>query len=139
MRRIFTCLCFLFSMHVLHAQSPEISLREFASGQVKKGVRSIGFGGDGATWGNYALVYRDTGTALLDYGSTSFTNGNVFTFTAVGFTTPQLWHGLAVYAIALSQHATEIDAKLTAPLGADSSLTRGSGSNQALFVKAAMP
>src|SRR5712691_11114355 len=33
------------------AQSPELSIREFSSGQMKKGVRSIGFGGDGATWG----------------------------------------------------------------------------------------
>ena len=46
---------FLLASHA-SAQSPELSLREFASGQVKKGVRSIGFGGDGATWGNYSLV-----------------------------------------------------------------------------------
>lgn len=44
------------------AQSPELSIREFSSGQIKKGVRSIGFGGDGATWGNYALVWRDADT-----------------------------------------------------------------------------
>jgi hypothetical protein len=36
---------------------PETALREFAGGQVKKGVRTIGMGGDGATTGNYALVY----------------------------------------------------------------------------------
>ena len=41
------------------AQSPELSMREFASSQIKKGVRSIGFGGDGATWGNYSLVWQD--------------------------------------------------------------------------------
>jgi hypothetical protein len=46
----------------LFAQSPELSLREFASGQIKKGVRSIGFGGDGATGGNYALVSEQTST-----------------------------------------------------------------------------
>jgi len=52
----------------LFAQSPELSLREFASGQIKKGVRSIGFGGDGATGGNYALVYRDAGGAFVAAG-----------------------------------------------------------------------
>lgn len=54
----------------LFAQSPELSPREFASGQIKKGVRSIGFGGDGATGGNYALVYSDAGGALVDGGLT---------------------------------------------------------------------
>jgi hypothetical protein len=58
-----------------HAQSPELSMREFSSGQIKKGVRSIGFGGDGATWGNYGLVYRDAATALADVGVTDYTNG----------------------------------------------------------------
>ena len=48
-------------------------MRDFSSGQIKKGVRSIGFGGDGATWGNYGLVWRDAGTALVDYGDTSYT------------------------------------------------------------------
>jgi hypothetical protein len=38
--------------HRAQAQSPEISMREFSSSQIKKGVRAIGFGGDGATWGN---------------------------------------------------------------------------------------
>ena len=37
---------------------PETALREFAGGQIKKGVRTIGMGGDGATTGNYALVYK---------------------------------------------------------------------------------
>ena len=46
------------------AQSPEISIREFASGQIKKGVRSIGMGGDGATNGNYSMVWKDSATAL---------------------------------------------------------------------------
>jgi len=60
---------FLFSYLFLfpslsYSQNPEFSLREFASGQIKKGVRSIGMGGDGATWGNYSLVWRDSGTAL---------------------------------------------------------------------------
>jgi hypothetical protein len=122
------------------AQSPELSLREFASGQIKKGVRSIGFGGDGATWGNYALVYRDAGTALLDGGVTAFDNGNDFTFTAVGFTSPALWHGLAIYAIALSQRATDLRLSLKSPgLGPMPRAAVGQGSDQAIFVKAALP
>ena len=48
--------------HVARAQSPELAMRDFSSGQIKKGVRSLGFGGDGATWGNYALVWKDPGT-----------------------------------------------------------------------------
>jgi hypothetical protein len=122
------------------AQSPEISLREFASGQIKKGVRSIGFGGDGATWGNYSLVYRDAGTVLVDGGVTAYENGNVFGFTAVGATTPPLWRGLAIYAIGLSQSAQGIQARLSSPgLGPSPVDTRGDGGNQALFVKIAMP
>ena len=122
------------------AQSPELSLRELASGQIKKGVRSIGFGGDGATWGNYALVYRDASGALVDAGLTHYTNGNDFTFTAVGATTPALWHGLAVYAIALAQHAEGIRLALSSPgLGPPARTLSGSGTNQALFTKIAMP
>jgi len=124
----------------LFAQSPELSLREFASGQIKKGVRSIGFGGDGATWGNYALVYRDAGGALVDGGLTHYTNGNDFTFTAVGATTPALWHGLTVYAIGLAQHAEDIHLSLSSPgLGTPARALVGNGTNQAMFVKAAMP
>ncbi|HMF42211.1 MAG TPA: hypothetical protein VKQ32_16165 [Polyangia bacterium] len=124
---------------VARAQSPELAMREFASGQIKKGVRSIGFGGDGATWGNYGLVYRDAGTALADAGISSYTNGNDFTFTAVGATTPQLWHGLAFYLIALSQHAEQIHLSLSSPgLGAAHPVI-GSGANQALFAKIAAP
>ncbi len=122
------------------AQSPEIALREFASGQIKKGVRSIGFGGDGATWGNYSLVYKDAGTALVDGGVTAYENGNVFGFTAVGATTPPLWHGLAVYAIALGQSAQNIHAVLSAPgLGPKPVDTLGDGANEAFFLKMAMP
>src|SRR5450631_3843048 len=122
-----------------HAQSPELSMREFASGQIKKGVRSIGFGGDGATWGNYALVYKDAGGVLADAGLTHYTNGNDFTFTAVGATTPALWHGLAIYLIALSQHAEGIHLSASSPgLGGPRALV-GGGANQALFSKVAMP
>ena len=131
----------LFSLAgIARAQSPELALREFASGQVKKGVRSIGFGGDGATWGNYSLVWKDAGGALFDAGVTSYTNGNQFSFTAVGFTTPPLWHGLAIYVIALSQTATDIRFQLGSPgLGPMPVAVRGDGSNQAVFVKAALP
>jgi hypothetical protein len=67
-------------------------MREFSSGQIKKGVRSIGFGGDGATWGNYGLVWQDANTAVVDYGNTHYSNGNDFNFQAVGATSPSLWH-----------------------------------------------
>jgi len=122
------------------AQSPEFSLREFASGQIKKGVRSIGMGGDGATWGNYSLVWRDTATALIDAGVSSYTNNNSFSFTAVGVTTPNLGHGLAIYAIALSQFTTNSATSLKSPgLGSGSVPVHGDGSNQGVFIKAAMP
>jgi hypothetical protein len=87
---------------------PETALREFAGGQVKKGVRTIGMGGDGATTGNYALVYRDAGIALFDEGLVRFTNGNFFTFSGVGFTTPHFWDGSAFYVIAIGQRATGV-------------------------------
>lgn len=86
----------LTAPQLARAQAPELAMREFASGQIKKGVRSIGFGGDGATWGNYGLVYRDATTALLDGGATRYGDGNTFTFTAVAATTPALWRDLAV-------------------------------------------
>jgi hypothetical protein len=122
------------------AQSPELSLREFASSQIKKGVRTIGFGGDGATSGNYALVYRDEGTALIDAGGTVFTNGNAFTFTAVGATTPALWEGLTLYAIALGQQASAVSLSVASPaLGSTPVPVVGAGMNQGLFLKAAMP
>lgn len=119
---------------------PEIALREFASGQIKKGVRSIGMGGDGATFGNYALIYRDAGTAVLDYGLVHYGDtGNQFTFTAVGFTSPRFWNDAALYVIAMSQHANDVHVwSLTAP-----SITKppstADGSNQAIFVKFAKP
>src|ERR1700722_3533064 len=101
--------------HSARAQSPELAMRDFASGQIKKGVRSIGFGGDGATWGNYGLVYRAHDTAVVDAGATGYTNGNVFQFTAVGLTTPDLWHGLAIYVLGLAQTGTNIRLALADP------------------------
>jgi len=130
----------IFISDFLYSQSPEISLREFASGQIKKGVRSIGMGGDGATWGNYSLIWRDSSTALIDAGSAKYTNKNSFSFTAVGATTSSLWHRLAVYAIALSQYTSGIETKLKSPAFGTSAIpVKGDGNNQAVFIKAAMP
>jgi hypothetical protein len=115
-------------------------MREFSSGQIKKGVRSIGFGGDGATWGNYALVWRDADTALVDYGDTHYTNGNDFHFAAVGLTTPSLWHGLTIYVIGMFQDANDVRFKAKAPgLGPSPVPVIGKGSDHAVFSKIAMP
>jgi len=121
-------------------QSPELAMRNFASVQIKKGVRAIGMGGNGATWGNYSLIYRDTSTALVDAGITTYTNNNAFSFTAVGVTTTDLWHGLAIYAIAQSQYAGNISTSLSSPgLGSGSVPVHGDGSDQGIYLKAAMP
>jgi hypothetical protein len=115
-------------------------MRDFASGQIKKGVRSIGFGGDGATWGNYGLVWRDAGTVLADYGETSYTNGNNFHFVALGATSVPLWNDLAVYLIALNQTSNTVQFDLHAPgLGSGATPVSGHGTNNALFSKIAMP
>jgi len=122
------------------ADSPEISMRDFASSQIKKGVRTIGMGGDGATWGNYALVWRDAGTALADYGDTSYSNGNDFHFVALGATSPSLWHKLAIYLIAMSEDTNQMRFNLKSPgLGPGGTPVTGSGSDRALFSKIAMP
>ena len=121
------------------ADSPELAMREFASGQIKKGVRSIGFGGDGATWGNYALVWKDAGTTLADAGDTGFSNGNNFHFWAAGATTPLLWHDLAIYVIALNQNSNEIHFMTASPGWGQRQPATGQGSNQAIFTKMAMP
>jgi len=120
------------------AQSPEILLREFASGQIKKGVRSIGMGGNGATWGNYSLTWRDSSTALLNAGLTAYTNNNNFSFTAVGVNLPRFKSGWVFYAIALSQYASNISLSVKSPaFGVNSTPVRGDGSNQAVFFKGA--
>ena len=122
------------------AQSPELAMREFSSGQIKKGVRSIGFGGDGATWGNYGLVWLDAGTALFDVADTHYTNGNDFHFEAVGVTSPSLWHHLAIYAIAMFQDTNNVQFNARSPgLGRAAVPLKGSGSDDAVFIKIAMP
>src|SRR5579863_4191068 len=115
-------------------------MRDFSSGQIKKGVRSIGFGGDGATWGNYGLVWKDADTALVDYGDTNYTNGNDFHFTALGLTSPPLWHHLAIYVIAMFQETNDVRFGAKSPgLGKSSVPLIGSGSDLAIFPKIAIP
>lgn len=138
----FACLALsiMVSQTILAQASPELSMRDFASGQVKKGVRSIGFGGDGATWGNYALVWKDADTALVDYSDTSFTNGNDFHFAAVGVTSPSLWHDLAIYIIALDEGTDDVHfTTKSAGLGLGPVPVVGTGSDHALFSKIALP
>jgi hypothetical protein len=133
-------LSLMVSQTIFAQASPELSMREFASGQVKKGVRSIGFGGDGATWGNYALVWKDAGSALVDYADTSFTNGNDFHFSAVGVTSPSLWHDLAIYIIALDESTNDVRfTTKSAGLGPGAVPVVGTGSDHALFSKIALP
>jgi len=125
---------------VVRADSPELSMRDFSSGQIKKGVRSIGFGGDGATWGNYALVWKDAGSALADYGDTSYSNGNDFHFTAFGVTSPSLWHDLAIYLIAMTEGTNNLRFDLKSPgLGLEPTPVQGHGTDNAVFSKIALP
>lgn len=139
-RFLFGGIGFMTTLSSIFAQSPEILLREFASGQIKKGVRSIGMGGNGATWGNYSLTWRDSATALLNVGVTSYSNQNNFSFTAVGFNSPALGHKWVMYAIALSQYANDVSMSIKSPtLGASSAPVHGDGNNQAVFIKVARP
>ncbi|HEY1954498.1 MAG TPA: hypothetical protein VGH28_02780 [Polyangiaceae bacterium] len=119
---------------------PETALREFAGGQVKKGVRTIGMGGDGATTGNYALVYRDAGGAIFDEGVVHFQDtGNTLWFSAVGFTTPTFWKDAAFYVIALGQTGTGIRVwDLTVPSPAKPP-SIGNLSDTSIFIKFAKP
>jgi hypothetical protein len=118
---------------------PETALREFAGGQVKKGVRTIGMGGDGATTGNYALVYKDAGGALFDEGVVRFQDtGNSFTFSAVGFTTPTFWEDAAFYVIALGQRGIGIRVWDFVPSAAHPP-SRGDLADSSVFVKFAKP
>jgi len=115
-------------------------MRDFSSGQIKKGVRSIGFGGDGATWGNYALVWKDAGTVLVDYGDTPYTNSNDFHFAAIGATSPSLWHGLTIYVIAMTEGTNTVRFNLRSPsLGPGATPVAGQGTDDAVFSKIALP
>jgi hypothetical protein len=119
---------------------PETSLREFAGGQVKKGVRTIGMGGDGATTGNYALVYKDAGGAIFDEGIVHFQDtGTTATFSAVGFTTPTFWDDAAFYVIALGQTANGAHVWDLTPPSAAKPPSTGNLSDTSVFVKFAKP
>ncbi|MGC9158499.1 MAG: hypothetical protein ACP5FH_05865 [Terracidiphilus sp.] len=123
-----------------HAQSPEISMREFSSTQIKKGVRSIGFGGDGATWGNYGLIWHDANGIVADYGETQFTNGNGFHFEAGGMTSPATWHRLTFYAITMVQNGNDIHLNVRSPgLGSGATPITGNASDLGVFGKIALP
>lgn len=119
---------------------PETALREFAGGQVKKGVRTIGMGGDGATTGNYALVYKDAGGVIFDEGVTHFVDtGNLFTFSAVGFTSPAFWKDAAFYVIALGQTGNGVRVWDLTAASPSKPPSRGNLSDTSIFVKFAKP
>ena len=119
---------------------PETALREFAGGQVKKGVRTIGMGGDGATTGNYALVYKDANSAIVDEGAVTFGDtGNLMTFSAVGFTTPTFWNDATFYVIALTQRAADVAVWSVTPSNANKPASHGNLSDSSVFVKFAKP
>ncbi len=100
----------------------------------------MGLGGDGATWGNYALVWKDADSGLVDNGDTTYTNGNDFHFSAIGLTSPSLWHDLTIYVIAMSQGTNDVKFDAKAPgLGPGSVTLVGDGSDQAFFTKIAVP
>ncbi len=115
---------------------PETALREFSSSQIKKGVRALGMGGNGATVGNYSLVYRDAGGAIADYGITHFTDtGNDVHFVAAGFTTPPFWNGAAFYIVAMSSWGSGLHMHLRSPGFAAGADFLAEGSDQAIFAK----
>ena len=130
--------CLLFARGA--SAGPETALREFASSQIKKGVRALGMGGDGATIGNYSLVYRDAGGAVADYGITSFSDtGNAVHFLAVGLTTPHFWNGSAIYLIAMDEWGSGLALHLDSPQFSSGANFRGEASDQAIFAKFAKP
>jgi hypothetical protein len=130
----------LVSAERMAAAGPETALREFAGGQIKKGVRTIGMGGDGATTGNYALVYKDAGGAIFDQGVVHFLDtGNLFTFSAVGFTTPSFWNDSAFYVIAVGQQGNGVRLwDLSAP-SPSKPPSVGDLSDTSVFIKFAKP
>ncbi len=122
------------------AQSPEISMREFSSSQIKKGVRAIGFGGDGATFGNYGLLWHEADGILADYGETQLSGGNSFNFEAAGMTSPQTWHRMTFYGIVLGQRGDGVHLMVQSPgLGTGAQAVTGNGEDLGLFGKIAVP
>jgi hypothetical protein len=119
---------------------PEIGLRELGTSQIKKGVRAIGMGGDGATQGNYGLIGREASTAVLDYGLVHFTDtGNSMTFAAAGFTSPPIWHDAAIFVLAAAQRGADLHVWTRTSPSASKPPSTGSGSNDGLFLKLAKP
>jgi hypothetical protein len=132
--------CVVFASSASALAGPETALREFAGGQVKKGVRTIGMGGDGATTGNYGLVYRDAGGALFDEGVVRFRDtGDLFTFSAVGATTPPFWEDAVFYAIALVQQGDDVRVWSVTPPNPSKPPSIGNLSDTSVFVKFAKP
>jgi len=132
-------LSLVFLVRGVRAQSPEMSMREFATSQIKKGSRSIGFGGDGATWGNYSMVLKDHDTALGDFGQTLYTNGNRFHFEAVGITSPMLWRRLVIYEIVAAEETNQVGFSAKSPaLGSKAVNVTGTGSDLGEFTKIAV-
>ncbi len=126
--------------NLAEAQAPEIEMRELSSTQIKKGVSAIGFGGDGATWGNYARIWREANSVPLDYGESQFDTGNRFHFEAIGVTSPATWHHLTFYGITMVQHGNGIRLNLETPgLGPEPVPVTGYGSDLGFFSKIAMP
>jgi hypothetical protein len=119
---------------------PETAMREFASSQVQKGMRVLGMGGDGATQGNYSLIYRDAGGALVDYGITYFADtGNTFHFVAAGVTTPTFWHGAAFYLVVMDEWASGLHLRLQSPAFLSGADLVGEGSDQVVSAKFSKP
>ncbi len=137
--QVLALMSLLLSAHDMRAQSPEMTMREFATSQIKKGCRSIGFGGDGATWGNYSVLWRDHNTVLADYGQTTYTNGNNFRFEAAAITSPLLWHRLVIYEIAAAEQTNQVGLSVKSPgLGSGSVKVTGTGSDIGAFTKFAL-
>jgi hypothetical protein len=71
---------------------------------------------------------------------TRFTNGNEFQFQAIGAATPALWHGLTIFVIAINQDSGTVRFNTKSPgLGPGSVPVSGSGANNGIFSKIAMP
>lgn len=126
----------LLALGVPAYAGPETALREFSSSQIKKGVRALGMGGNGATIGNYSLVYRDAGGAIADYGFTHFSDtGNDLHFVAAGFTTPSFWGDSAFYLVAMSSWGSDLRMHLRSPGFAAAADFHAEASDQAVFAK----
>lgn len=64
---------------------------------------------------------------------------NLFSFSAVGFTTPTFWDGAAFYVIALSQRASDVRVWTLTPYSLNKPVSTGNLADSSLFVKFAKP